>query len=263
MKSYQIITRDDAESRKIATYFDNQLQQHGWEKTEHPRIVLAIGGDGTMLHAFHRYYNEHTAFLGIHTGTLGFYADWHVEEVDQLLEHLLHSEPEYVTYPLVKIEVENHEGVKKQVLALNEVVVKSKTLSTFVLDVMINEQPFETFRGDGMLVSTPTGSTAYNHAVDGSVLHPSIEAMQVAELAAINNKAFRTLGRSFILPKHHTLDLYVKNPEKDVLIGVDGVEILLEGIQKVRTTVSEQKIKFIRYRPFPFWTRVKDKFING
>lgn len=263
MNTYQLVTRDDFVSKQIAQNYEENLSHRGWEKSDSPELVIAIGGDGTMLYAFQTYYSETTAFLGVHTGTLGFYGDWNVEETNKLLDHILTSTPRFVEYPLVDIEVENNKGEKKHALALNEIVVKSKTLSTFLLEVYVNDDHFETFRGDGMLVSTPTGSTAYNHAVNGSILHPSIEAIQVAELAAINNKEFRTLGRSFILPKHHCLDLYVKNPEKDVLVGVDGVEISLEGIRKIRTTVSDKKIKFVRYRPFPFWKRVKEKFIDG
>lgn len=262
MKTYQLVVRDDFVSKQIANNFDVNLENRGWEKTDKPELIIAIGGDGTMLTAFQKYYGKGVSFSGIHTGTLGFYADWNIEEANKLLDHIIHTKPEFVHYPLVEIEIESNKGEIKRTLALNEVVVKSKTLSTFMLEVYINDEHFETFRGDGLIVSTPTGSTAYNHAVNGSILHPSIEAIQVSELAAINNKEFRTLGRSFVLPKHHTLDLYVKNPEKDVLIGVDGVEFSLEGIRRIRTKVSDEKIKFVRYRPFPFWKRVKEKLIE-
>ncbi|MDV2687009.1 NAD(+) kinase, partial [Alkalihalophilus lindianensis] len=88
-------------------------------------------------------------------------------------------------------------------LALNESTVKSLE-GTLVIDVEIRGEHFERFRGDGLCVSTPSGSTAYNKALGGAIIHPSISAIQVAEMASINNKVFRTIGSPLILPAHHT-----------------------------------------------------------
>ena len=70
-----------------------------------------------------------------------------------------------------------------------------------VADVIINHVKFESFRGDGISVSTPTGSTAYNKSLGGAVLHPTIEALQLTEISSLNNRVFRTLGSSIIIPK--------------------------------------------------------------
>ena len=71
-------------------------------------------------------------------------------------------------------------------------------------DVEIKGELFETFRGDGLCLSTPSGSTAYNKALGGAIIHPSIRAIQLAEMASINDRVFRTVGSPLILPEHHT-----------------------------------------------------------
>src|SRR5699024_12364288 len=73
-----------------------------------------------------------------------------------------------------------------------------------VFDVEIRGDYFETFRGDGLCISTPSGSTAYNKALGGGIIHPSLEALQLTEMASITNRIFRTIGSPLILLKHHT-----------------------------------------------------------
>jgi NAD+ kinase len=261
MKKYQLVVRSDDYSHGIAKKYESELNRHGWEMSDTPELIIAIGGDGTMLEAFHKYYRPEVLFVGLHTGKLGFYADWDREEADDLLQHIINNEPRIVEYPLVLVQFELKEG-KKEFLALNETIIRSKTLSTFVMEVWINERRFESFRGDGMIISTPSGSTGYNHSVGGSILHPSFEAIQVSELAAINNREFRTLNRSFVLPKHHILDIYPKNPDRDILVGIDGQEYSFVGIERIRAKVAQEKVGFARYRPFPFWQRVREKFLD-
>lgn len=262
MKQYQLVVRNDAFSQQIAKMYHKELKGNGWQASEHAKLVIAIGGDGTMLEAFHRYYQPDVAFVGLHTGRLGFYADWDREEAEDLLQHILNSEPKYSEYPLIEVifELKNE---KCQFYALNETIIKSKKLSTFVMEVWINEKRFESFRGDGLILSTPSGSTAYNHSVGGAILHPAIESMQVTELAALNNREFRTLNRPFILPKPHVIDLYPQNPGRDILVGIDGQEYSFSGLVRVRAIVSDAKVRFARYRPFPFWQRVREKFLDN
>lgn len=263
MKSFQVVERYDPASRAIGEKFKERLLEEGLEMTDTPDLVISIGGDGTMLRGFRDFYSESGSFVGVHTGTLGFYADWAPEEADLLLEKILNGEPVLDRCPLVKGEFELESGEKHSFLALNEIVLRSSSISTMILDIEINGDYFESFRGDGIIVSTPSGSTAYNHSAWGSVIHPTIEAMQVAELASINNLVFRTLNRPFILPKTHSLTLGVPNTDKGTLIGVDGQECDLEKVSKVHLQVAEEKINFARYRPFPFWKRVKEKFLTS
>ncbi len=99
-----------------------------------------------------------------------------------------------VEYPIVEFDTVSDKG-KESFFALNEVAIKGIE-TTLVAQLNINDEKFEMFRGDGICISTPSGSTAYNKGLGGALIHPSIEAVQIAEIASINNRIYRTLGSS-------------------------------------------------------------------
>ena len=131
---------------------------------------------------------------------------------------------------------------------------------TLVIDVEIRGQHFERFRRDGLCLATPSGSTAYNKALGGAIIHPSINAIQLTELASINNRVFRTVGSPLLLPAHHTCMLRPVN-EANFQITVDHLTLLQEDVKSIQFRVADEKIRFARFRPFPFWKRVHDSFI--
>jgi len=261
------VLRNDDYTREV----EQRLKEILMEKTtknftflsnsdEKPDLVLSIGGDGTLLEAVHQYgFEPH--YIGIHTGHLGFYADWRPEEIELFAEALENVEPTIAEYPAVYCEIHTQKDKVYQKWALNEVVIRNANLSTLVVCVFINGEEFETFRGDGLIVSSPSGSTAYNKAVNGAIVHPHIEAIQLSEIASINNQTYRTINSSLILPKHHTIELIVMNPE--IMIGLDREQDVWEHVRSIRCQVSKEKVKFARYRKLPFWGRVRNAFISG
>lgn len=264
---YFVLDRGDQLSIELAETFHRLAKQYEMTLDEHnPDVVLSIGGDGTLLHAFHQFINqiETTAFVGIHTGHLGFYADWKPEEIERLALIMASNrdgglEQRIVKYPLVEIQITTSEGTQTH-LVLNEFTLKGAD-STLVAKVHINDELFEMFRGDGICISTPSGSTAYNKSLGGALIHPAIEAIQIAEIASINNRVFRTMGSPIILPKHHHCDIYPRKEQK-VLLSLDHLQYRHTDLISIRSTVAEQKVNFARYRPFPFWSRVKAAFIE-
>ena len=262
---YCVLDRGDDVSRELAETFHRLAEAQALVRDEtSPDVVLSIGGDGTMLHAFHRFRHRlaDIAFVGIHTGHLGFYADWKPNEVAELVRLMGDGgglKDRVVKYPLLNIEITTDAGTDSY-LALNEFTLKGAD-ATLVAQLNINDMPFEMFRGDGICISTPSGSTAYNKSLNGALLHPSLEAIQIAEIASINNRVYRTVGSSLVLPKHHHCDI-VPRKEQKLLITVDHLAIPYSSVLSVRSTVSEQKVTFARYRPFPFWNRVKEAFVG-
>ncbi len=260
---FAITSKGDNKSNRLMQRMKSYLQD--FELTfdeEKPDIVISVGGDGTLLYAFHRYkYRlEHTAFVGVHTGHLGFYADWTPEEIEKLVIAIAKTPFQVVEYPLLEIIVRYENGMApSKYLALNESTVKGVE-STLVMDVVIKGEQFETFRGDGLCISTPSGSTAYNKALGGAIIHPSIKAIQLAEMASINNRVFRTVGSPLILPDHHTCMLKPIN-QKDFIITVDHLQILQKNVKSIQYRVANEQIRFARFRPFPFWKRVRDSFV--
>jgi len=265
--NYYVLNRGDEDSVRLTEEFHQLAAESGMtENDKTPDIVVSIGGDGTLLHAFHTYADrwEDVSFVGVHTGHLGFFADWKSGEIEKLVsvmaKHKLGKEIRIVHYPLVEILITTKSETTIH-YALNEITLKGEE-GTLVAQLNINDEMFEMFRGDGICVSTPSGSTAYNKSLGGAIIHPSHESIQIAEIASINNRVFRTLGSSMILPSHHHCDIIPRTGQK-LHLSIDHLHKELDDVINIRCSVSSRKAKFVRYRPFPFWTRVKEAFINN
>lgn len=228
-----------------------------------PDILITIGGDGTLLSGFHRYAHQLDSirFIGVHTGRLGFYTDWREFELESLVESLKNDDGEFVSYPLLDVCVVYEEGRQvNNFLALNESTVQ-KAGGTLVCDVFINDIHFERFRGDGICVSTPTGSTGYNKSVGGAILHPKIEALQLAEIASINNRVYRTLSSPLVISKDEEIILRAQNSD-ELLLTLDHITTRETRVKEVRMKVADESIRFARYRHLDFWDRVSEAFIG-
>ncbi|WP_025728757.1 NAD kinase [Atopobacter phocae] len=253
-------------SIKIANQFLNLCQTNEliYDDTS-PDVVISIGGDGTMLSAFHRYSDQlnKIRFAGIHTGHLGFYTDWLKDEVDLLMHSLLNDSGQEVSYPLLEVKVQRKDHLNNDVrlLALNEATIK-KMMGTFICDVQINGELFEVFRGDGLCVSTPTGSTGANKSFGGAILHPSHNAIQLAEIASLNNRVFRTLGSPLILGDNDELTVYIQETDQ-LILTYDHLGEDASMIEKLTFQVAKERIRFLSDRHMPFWKRVKNAFIEA
>lgn len=265
---FSILSRGDQTSDQIM----EQIKQELLDKKltfdqELPDIVVSIGGDGTLLQAFHKYSHrlEETAFVGVHTGHLGFYADWRPNEIDKLITFIANSPIQTVDYPLLEVRIEYSDEEEKEeearFLALNECMVKT-AVGSLVMNVEINHEHFETFRGDGLCISTPSGSTGYNKSLGGAIVHPALSTIQVTEMASINNRVFRTIGSPLILPDHHTCILKPMN-DKDFQISIDHISLVKKHVEKITLNVAKERVRFARYQRFPFWKRVKESFVDG
>lgn len=230
---------------------------------KNPDIVISIGGDGMLLSAFHMYEKEldKVRFVGIHTGHLGFYTDYRDFEVDKLIDNLRKDKGEQISYPILTVVISLDDGRVIKARALNEATVK-RIEKTMVADVIINHVKFESFRGDGISVSTPTGSTAYNKSLGGAVLHPTIEALQLTEISSLNNRVFITLGSSVIIPKKDKIELVPKRLGI-YTISIDNKTYQLKNVTKVEYFIDDEKIHFVSSPSHTsFWERVKDAFIG-
>ncbi|MDF7638551.1 NAD kinase [Lactobacillus sp. ESL0791] len=228
---------------------------------KYPDIVITVGGDGTLINAFHRYVNQVSSirFIGIHTGHLGFYTDWYSDNLDKMVDALLMHEPESASYPLLEVTLVTEAGEKKRYLALNESAVK-RVSHTLEANIYIDDQLFENFRGDGVCISTPTGSTAYNKSLGGAVIHPRLKALQMTEIASINNRIFRTLSSPIVLAPDQWITV-VPNADHFVMT-VDGSRLNVLNAKKIIFRISSHVIQFDRFGHHHFWTRVKNSFIG-
>ena len=245
-----IIANGKPQSRRVASKLFNAFRDDPdfYLTKKNPDVVISIGGDGMLLSAFHMYEKElaRVRFVGIHTGHLGFYTDYLDSEVNQLIETL---------------RKDNGAKISFTSIALNEAAIK-RNEKTMAADVCLNDVLFESFRGDGLSVSTPTGSTAYNKSLGGAVLHPTIEALQLTEIASLNNRVYRTLGSPLIVPKHEKITVYPTRMGSYTL-SVDNKTYTNRNVKKIEFSIDQRKISFVASASHTsFWERVRESFIG-
>ena len=259
-----IFANDTPQTEQIKNQLEQKLSdRHITIDNANPDIVITIGGDGTLLSAFHHYQEqlETIRFLGVHTGHLGFYTDWRADELDDLVISLQSDNGQAVSYPLLDISVIYHdENQARHYLALNEATLKRIGM-TMGADVYIGGELFERFRGDGLCVSTPTGSTAYNKSLGGAVIHPSLDVIQLTEIGSLNNLVYRTISSPMIVPVNDWITI-VPNQASDFFMTVDQENIYGKQIEQIMFKVSKRKIRFAKYRHTEFWRRVQAAFIG-
>ena len=263
-KKVALLASRNPKSEVVSKELWKRLREENFILTpKNPDIVISIGGDGMLLSAFHKYEKliDRVRFVGIHTGHLGFYTDYRDFEVEKLIENLKLDTGARVSYPILNVKVKMMDGRIVEMKALNEATIK-RLSKTMVADIIINNVPFERFRGDGISVSTPTGSTAYNKSLGGAVLHPTIEALQIAEVASLNNRVYRTLGSSIVVPKKDKIVIEPKHSDR-YSIAVDNKTIIYDNIDCIEYQIDNSKIHFVATPSHTsFWNRVKDAFIG-
>jgi len=140
-------------------------------------FLVSLGGDGTILSLVRRSYGKNRPVVGINAGNLGFLADITLKEVDNFLLQLKKDEYRIDERMMIEGFIQKSDGKREEFYALNDVVITREVVSKMVnIDAFINDEWFNTYRGDGLIISTPTGSTAYNLASGGPIIYPLTKA---------------------------------------------------------------------------------------
>ena len=185
------------------------------EMCESSDFLVSLGGDGTLLSLVRKSYTYHKPVLGINAGTLGFLADIVISEVDQFLENLLKGEYRIDDRMMIDGYIQTSDG-RKKFHAFNDVVITRTSISHMVkIDASIDDEWFNTYRGDGLIISTPTGATAYNLAAGGPVMYPLTKAFIMTPVAAHS-----LTQRPLVLPADFTINL--SSPKDIVVVMIDG-----------------------------------------
>ncbi len=248
---------------KHVEVFEKLANEHHFsvvQSSKDASIIVSIGGDGTFLQAVRKTgFREDCLYAGISTqSTLNLYCDFHVDDQDKMIEALRTEQLEVRKYPVLSAAIDD----TSTFYCLNELSIRSGIIKTFVMEVFIDNLHFETFRGDGIIVATPTGSTGYNKSVNGAVVDPMLPCLQVSELASLNNNRYRTLGSSFILSGARTLTLKVTQDGNDYpVIGMDNEALGVSHVESIIINLTDKRIKTVKLKDNSFWEKVQRTFL--
>lgn len=256
MNKFAVVAKKDEKSSLIERLVKKRLITDNWiMDKEHPQLIICVGGDGTLLYAVHKYIDrlESVCFVGIHTGTLGFFTDYTVAELDTFFLDILHHEPNIFCSYLLDIHVD-----EKHLYALNELRIEN-VKRTQEVKISVDGESFEKCRGSGICLSTQAGSTAYNRSLGGAVIDNGLNIMQLAEITAIQHRKQRSLGNPYILKMDRKVTL-TSDDFSDALLCYDHLHQSLDGIKQIVATMSERCVRFARYREYSYLQRLKNLY---
>lgn len=226
------------------------------ETPPHADLVVSVGGDGTFLRAAHVAALLDAPVLGVKVGRIGFLTEVGPDEAGPLLRTVLAGRARIEERLAVTAETEGGPAIEPQ-WALNEVMVEKKARHRLVrLAVWVDGAYVTTFSADGVIVATPTGSTAYSFSARGPIVTPSVDCLVLTPVAA-----HMVFDRSFVLDARQHVALEVKGDEPG-LLSADGRESLeLPVGSRIRIRVSSRPARLVRRDGAPgFLTLVRDKF---
>lgn len=254
----KIFCNNNINSLKVLKELKEKIKKHNLELVENNfDIAIAIVGDGSFLRMVKECeFDQNVLYVGINTGTLGFAQEIYPNKINEFLDKLIKKEYKIEEVGIQETKV--YSDYIKTFYSLNEIVIRDENLNVLKLDITINDIKLESFVGDGLLISTSFGSTAYNLSYGGSIVYNELHTLQITPIAPLNNKVYKTLTNSVIIPQNKIITLETNN---SIILTVDGENIIYENIIKIETFV-DKTIKFIRMNDYDYTKKINEKFLK-
>lgn len=264
-KIINIISNSNYDSRKTSQILTKKLEDKGFivpKKYDKNAVLnICIGGDGAFLRTVHNFNFPKIPFVGINTGHLGFFQEILPENLDMFIEKYIKAEYLVEEISLLEAKICTKANCAK-LIGINEIVIKGIASKVVHLEVYINDNHLEKFSGDGIIVATPVGSTAYNFSSGGSIVYPTLKTMQITPLSPISSKAYRSLSNSTIVPGDMTIKIKPESLyENSILIINDGVQYTYKDILEIYFTTSNMTIFRLVFDENMYWNNLKSKFL--
>lgn len=263
MKTVRLFVNDNETSKNVSKIVKEKLESANFQIVEdNYDLAIAIGGDGSFLRMIKSSnFNENCLYIGINAGTLGFAQEVNVEEIDKFILDLENNNYKIENIGIQEIVIKTPDTISKQ-LSLNEMIVRDMELNTANLKVLVEGVLLEDFVGDGLLLATSFGSTAYNLSFGGSIVYNTFHTLQLTPIAPLNNKSYRNLLNSVILPDNKEVVIKPFNRTKNLLITVDGDNNFYKNVDYVSSKVSGREIQILRMKNYNFIKKINDKFLK-
>jgi NAD+ kinase len=260
---------DWLQARHLTVFFDEQSAGLAGQRHQHMPadalvgavdLIVLLGGDGTLLLTADRVAmaGARTPILGVNFGSLGFLTEVRLPELYDTLESVLAGTARVDERAMLHVEIVEETTVVQSVCVLNDVVITRGALSRMTdLSVSVNDQFVARFKADGLIISTATGSTAYNLSAGGPIVHPGVDALLLTPIAP------HTLtNRPVVIPVSSTIVIHpLQNADhQDVFVTFDGqVGHPLPADQHVRVTRAMQSLRLVRPTARSYYEVLREK----
>jgi NAD+ kinase len=214
-------------------------------------VIIVLGGDGSMLETAHIAAELSKPFLGVNYGKLGFLAD--VKENEIIDRVLMIEKGEYFIEERIMLEAA-FDG--KKIYALNDIVLdRGYSQRVIKSSVSINGKFFTTYTSDGVIISTPTGSTAYNMSAHGPILQPGVPAFVITAMSP-----HALAMRPIVIPDDSVITITAESNYKEIMLSSDGQEsITIPSLSKFTVKKAPYKAKFIKFHDSDYYHLLREK----
>lgn len=247
-----------AVARASAALRTHGVEPVGPECTDHVDLVLVLGGDGTILRAFEAARERDIPLVGINTGHVGFLAEADPDGIEQVVTDLVAGRYTVETRTTLNVEVICPDGTVTREWALNEAALEKRDRARMLeVAIGVDGQAVSSFGCDGLIMSTPTGSTAYAFSCGGPVIWPEVEALLLVPVAA-----HALFTRPLVLGPNSCMEVVVQRA------GFGGAEIWCDGRRsldvpvgaRIRVNRADRPVRLARFNEAPFASRLVRKF---
>ena len=228
---------------KLANVYQDKFFNYLYEVPNTTNIIISLGGDGTVLQAAQNALELNIPIISFNTGTLGFLAEYKMQEMENVLSKIINND--YIIENRYILEV--YKDNKLLDISFNDVVIAREGFSRIVsIETIVKNQVINKYRGDGIIISTATGSTAYNLSLGGPILSPTCNNIIITPIACHS-----LLSRSIILNGDEDVLINIlksrKTQEKEAILTVDGRKnIDLHNDDSIYVKPSNKKVKIIK-----------------
>ncbi|MBA1431995.1 MAG: NAD(+)/NADH kinase [Epsilonproteobacteria bacterium] len=220
-------------------------------------VLVTLGGDGTLISAVRRSFKHDVPVFGIYAGNLGFLADINIEELDAFVARLVKGEYRVDKRSILEAKFQENEN-EMTIYAFNDIVVTRPSVSNMIhIETLVDSKAFNTYYGDGVIVSTPTGSTAYNLSAGGPVLFPLTNVFALTPICPHS-----LTQRPVVLPGKFSIEM--KTPQDRALVIIDGQDKHeLEAGESIHIQLARKTVKLIHREEFNYFDVLKEKLNWG
>lgn len=257
MKRIRVLAGASNKSQKLAKLAEKILAKDFILTDKKPDLLLAVGGDGTLLHYIRELDYPTTPFLGVDAGGLGFFQEIASNNIADLIPILKKNKYSLQKLPLLELKNGNqHVGY-----AFNEFAVERSSARAANLSLSIGGHKFEKFIGDGLIISTPQGSTAYSSAAGGAILPYDLSVFEVVPSNPHQSAIYQALRQPLILSGKTNLGVEVlESKQRPVRVVGDGHSFEIGSSFTIG--MSRKSITMLRTHEFNFYKRLSSKLIG-
>ncbi len=223
-------------------------------------LLIVLGGDGTMLKAFHNYIEMGIPFLGVNFGNVGFLSSIEPDEFFRYFDSLIKREYFLEERNAAQVSLyQEKEGIIYTDYAFNDVVIRSFMPKISKQMIKIDDHSFSEYQGDGIICATSTGSTAYSLSAGASMVDPSLAAFIITPICSRAN-----IINSIVISEEHTIEITCDDPFPCSILSIDGNDLVrLFPHDQIKISKSPLKIKLVQFEQGRYFTLLQSKLFRG